>query len=167
MDLRPVLYVNGILMVVMALGMIPPMLFDLYKDHEDWLVFFSCIIVTLFFGGALIISNSGKSFSMDRRQAFLLIFTSWITVSIFGALPFYISNLELSFTDSMFESISGVTTTGATIMTNLREAPPGILLWRGILQWFGGIGIILITMSLLPFLKLGGDANLPNGIIGK
>ena len=156
MDFRAVLYVIGILMVFVAAGMLPPMVADLITGNPDWKVFFMGILTSLFFGGALIISNYAKDFKMNTKQAFLLIFLSWVVISIQGALPFYFSALDMSFTDSFFESMSGITTTGATVMTGLNEAPPGILLWRATLQWFGGIGIILMAMSVLPFLKIGG-----------
>ncbi|MCB1562086.1 MAG: TrkH family potassium uptake protein [Alphaproteobacteria bacterium] len=156
MDIRPVLYVSGMLLSIMSLSLILPMLADLYVGHSDWKVFFLCIIVTAFFGGSLVLSNAGQKFKMSIRQVFFLTFTSWMTIVTFGALPFRFSELNLSFTDAFFESMSGITTTGATVITGLDDAPPGILLWRAILQWLGGIGIILMAMSVMPFLKVGG-----------
>lgn len=156
MDSRPVLYVIGILLSVMSLGLILPLLADLYAGHADWKIFLLCLIFTAFFGGSLVLSNAGQKFKLSVRQAFLLVFLSWITVATFGALPFCFSELNLSYTDSFFEAMSGVTTTGSTIIIGLDNAPPGILLWRAILQWLGGIGIILMALSVLPFLNVGG-----------
>ena len=156
MDLRPVLYVIGIFLSIMAISMVLPMLTDLYFGHEDWRAFFICIIITAFFGGSLILSNAGKSFSLSLRQAFLLTTLSWVTLSIFAALPFWLSALKLSYTDAFFEAMSGITTTGSTVIVGLDSAPPGILLWRSLLQWLGGIGIIIMALSILPFLKVGG-----------
>lgn len=156
MDLRPVLYVIGVLLTILAISMVIPMLADLYFGHEDWKVFFLCIIITAFFGGSMILSNSGQTFTIGTRQAFLMITLSWFALALFASLPFKMGQLDLSFTDSFFEAMSGITTTGSTIMTGLDSAPPGILMWRAILQWLGGIGIIIMAMSVLPFLNIGG-----------
>ncbi|MCK5284208.1 MAG: TrkH family potassium uptake protein [Alphaproteobacteria bacterium] len=136
--------------------MVFPMLADLYTGSTDWKAFFLSIIITSFFGGALILSNMGNTNSISSRQAFLLIILSWLGIATFGALPFRLSELQMSFTDSFFESMSGITTTGSTVITGLDDAPKGILLWRALLQWLGGIGIILMAMSILPFLNVGG-----------
>jgi len=90
------------------------------------------------------------------RQGFLLTALSWINLAIFSAIPLTIGYLDLSYTDAFFESMSGVTTTGATIITNLDDAPPGALLWRSMLQWFGGVGIVIMALSVLPALRVGG-----------
>ena len=108
MDIRPVLYVSGMLLSIMSLSLILPMLADLYVGHSDWKVFFLCIIVTAFFGGSLVLSNAGQKFKMSIRQVFFLTFTSWMTIVTFGALPFRFSELNLSFTDAFFESMSGI-----------------------------------------------------------
>lgn len=156
MDFRPILYINGVLLSILSLGMVMPMLADLYFGSDDWKVFFVCIIITAFFGGALILSNIGLQFNMTTRQAFMLTNLTWIILPTFGALPFWLSSLDMSITDSFFESMSGITTTGSTVITELDKVPAGILLWRAILQWLGGIGIIIMAMSILPFLKVGG-----------
>lgn len=156
MDLRPVLYVNGILITILAISMFLPMLADLYFQNSDWKVFFLCIIITAFFGGSLILSNTGQVDRISVKQAFILISSTWCSLAIFASLPFKMSVLDLSLTDAFFEAMSGITTTGSTVITGLNEAPPGILLWRAILQWLGGIGIIIMAMSVLPFLNVGG-----------
>lgn len=156
MDFRPVLYIIGILLLVLSMSLILPMAADLYWGNEDWKVFFVCIIITAFFGGALMLSNSGHDFAISIQQAFMLTALSWLALSFFGALPFHFSTLNMSFADAFFEAMSGITTTGSTVIIGLDYAPPGILLWRAILQWLGGIGIILMAMSVMPFLKVGG-----------
>ncbi len=133
-----------------------PMATDLTLGNEDWKVFFFCMVFTGFFGGAMIITNSADKFNMTMRQTFLLTTISWVILCITAAAPFALSGLQMSLTDSLFEAVSGLTTTGSTVMTNLQNAPPGILLWRAILQWLGGIGIIVMALSVLPFLKVGG-----------
>ncbi|MEM6780979.1 MAG: TrkH family potassium uptake protein [Pseudomonadota bacterium] len=156
MDYRPIFFITGILLSTLAVSMIFPMLIDLYYNNPDWKTFFLCIIWTGFFGGILILSNVTEKFTLSIRQAFLLTSSSWIVLALFSALPLWLSELNLSFTDSFFEAMSGITTTGSTILTDIESAPPGILLWRAILQWLGGIGIIVMALSVLPFLKVGG-----------
>ncbi len=156
MDFRPILYINGVLLSILSLSMVFPMLADIYFGYDDWKVFFVCIIITAFFGGALILSNYGLQFKITTRQAFMLTNSTWLILPTFGALPFWFSSLDMSITDSFFEAMSGITTTGSTVIKNLHEVPAGILLWRAILQWLGGIGIIIMAMSVLPFLKVGG-----------
>ncbi len=156
MDFRPILYVNGILLSILSLSMIFPMIADFYFGSSDWMVFFVCIIITAFFAGSLILANKGHDFNISTRQAFLLTNSTWFVLPVFGALPFWFSSMDMSITDSFFEAMSGITTTGSTVIIGLDRAPAGILLWRAILQWLGGIGIIIMAMSILPFLKVGG-----------
>ena len=156
MKLRPVLYVIGILLSTLALSMALPMLVDVYYGSPDWKIFFLCILTTAFFGGALTLSCSDGDFTLSIRQAFVLTTFSWLALALFAALPLWRCRLDLSFTDAFFEAMSGITTTGSTVITGLDSAPPGILIWRALLQWLGGIGIIVMALSVLPFLKVGG-----------
>lgn len=156
MDLRSVFYVIGILLITLAASMILPILADLYVNNDDWKVFAACMLITAFFGGLLTLTTSNHSQKLTPKQGFLMITLVWVVLSLFAALPFRFCALGLSFTDSFFEAVSGLTTTGSTIITDLESAPRGILLWRAMLQWLGGIGIILMAMSVLPFLKVGG-----------
>lgn len=157
MDLRPILYVMGMLLCLLAVGMTVPMLVDIYFDHSDWKVFFLSICICLFFGGTLILSNAGcTNESLNIRQAFVLTASGWLVMATFGALPLWHSVADLSFTDAFFEATSAITTTGSTIMVGLDSSPPGILLWRSIMQAFGGVGFIVMALTILPFLKVGG-----------
>ena len=156
MDFRPILHVIGVLLSILAASMMLPMLIDLYDHSDDWKVFGFCIVITAFFGGALLLSNSGQGSNLSIRQAFMLTVLSWISICAFGALPFRLSELEMSYTDAFFEAMSGITTTGATVIVGLENAPRGILLWRGILNFLGGLGFIVMAMSVLPILKVGG-----------
>ncbi len=156
MNFKPVLFVVGILISIMSISMVLPMLADLYFGNEDWKIFFISIVITAFFGGSLILSNNSQVIKINTRQAFMLIFLTWFGLAVFASLPFTLSELDMSFTDAFFEAMSGITTTGSTVIVGLDYAPPGILLWRAILQWLGGIGIILMAMSVLPFLNIGG-----------
>jgi len=104
----------------------------------------------------LVLTNLEKNKKLNLQQAFLLTTLSWLSIAIFGCIPFLLSNLNLSIVDAFFESMSGITTTGSTIITNLDNAPKGILIWRAILQWLGGIGVIVMAITVLPLLNVGG-----------
>ena len=136
--------------------MVVPMLVDLYYVNADWKVFFFCAFVTAYFGGTMIFTTSTKSMDLTPKSGFLMIFCCWIFLSIFSALPFWLSELDISFCDAFFESVSGLTTTGSTVLVGLDTMPKGLLIWRAILQWLGGVGIIIMAFSVLPFLKVGG-----------
>ncbi|RMF03439.1 MAG: TrkH family potassium uptake protein, partial [Alphaproteobacteria bacterium] len=104
----------------------------------------------------LAFANRGRARQFTIKQAFLFTNLSWLVLTAFGALPFAWSQVDVSYTDAFFESMSGITTTGATVLTGLDSAPPGILLWRALLQWLGGLGIIVMAFSILPMLQIGG-----------
>ncbi len=156
MDIRPILYVTGILLCTLATSMLLPIFVDLAAGNPDWKVFFICMVFISFIGGALALTNYAEKFHMTMRQTFLMTTISWTVLAIAAAAPFALSGLQMSLTDALFEAVSGITTTGSTVMDNLQDAPPGLLLWRAILQWLGGIGIIVMALSVLPFLKVGG-----------
>ncbi|MEX1306438.1 MAG: TrkH family potassium uptake protein [Rhodovibrionaceae bacterium] len=155
-DFRPVLFILGILLAVLAVAMSIPAVVDALIGHPDWQVFAASAGVTLFVGVSLILTNRSGWGRFGLRQGFLMTTLAWLVIALFGALPMAFSDLELSFTDAFFESMSGVTTTGSTVIVGLDDAPPGILLWRAILQWLGGIGIIVMAISVLPMLQVGG-----------
>lgn len=156
-DLRPVLHVCGMMMCVMAGAMALPALADLAADNSDWAVFISSAAVTAFFGGSIMLATrADASIELSRRQAFLLTGLAWLTVSVVATIPLLTYGGEIDFADAFFETVSGITTTGATILVGLDSLPPGILLWRSILQWIGGIGIIVMAIVMLPFLGVGG-----------
>jgi trk system potassium uptake protein TrkH len=156
-DWRPIFLVVGVLLIVLALFMAPPMVADLAAGHADWQVFLAAGAVTLFAGMSLLLMNRAPGTTeITGRQAFLLTTLVWIVITLFAALPLHFSELELSAADAFFEAMSGITTTGSTVIVGLDTAPPGILLWRGILQWLGGIGIIVMGVAILPILSVGG-----------
>jgi len=156
MDPRPIILVTGTLLSILALVMCVPAGVDFLLGHSDWEVFAVAAGVTLFVGVGMVLTGRADSTRLSIRQAFVMTTTSWIALVLFASLPFAFSELNLSFTDSVFESMSGLTTTGSTIITGLDTAPPGILMWRALLQWVGGIGIIVMAISILPMLKVGG-----------
>jgi len=136
--------------------MLFPALVDVAVDNPDWQVFAICSGLVMFVGGMLFLSSRGEDEELSIQQAFILTVSTWVIIPIFGALPFVYSDLSLSYTDAFFEAMSGLSTTGSTVITGLDGAPPGILLWRALLQWFGGVGIIIMAVIILPFLRIGG-----------
>ncbi len=154
--LQPILYAIGVLLTLLSGAMAIPALVDLANSNKDWEAFAASAFLTAFFGGSLILTNRGFQGTIGIKQAFMLTTFSWIVIAAFGALPFMIGNLDASFTDAYFESMSGLTTTGSTVFTGLDTLAPGILLWRAILTGLGGIGIIVMAITILPMLKIGG-----------
>lgn len=152
---KTVFFIIGVLQIILGIFMAIPILLQLVLGEIDS-SFITSSVITLVFGILFVLSNLDYNKKINLQQAFLLTTLSWLTVAIFGALPFYFSNLSLSFTDSFFESMSGLTTTGSTIIINLEIAPKSILLWRALLQWLGGIGIILMAITLMPIMNIGG-----------
>src|SRR5688572_18098753 len=112
MDIRPLLYVIGILLCTLSASMLLPIMVDLSAGNPDWRVFLLCMIFTAFLGGALVLTNTGKKFHMGVRQTFLFTTLSWVVLAIAAAAPFALSGLKMSLIDALFESISGITTTG-------------------------------------------------------
>ncbi|HKJ95194.1 MAG TPA: TrkH family potassium uptake protein, partial [Gammaproteobacteria bacterium] len=107
-------------------------------------------------GAALVLATRSDSHKVTRRSGYLVTVSAWLVVTAFGALPLYLSTLHLSYTDAFFETMSGLTTTGSTVIVGLDQAPPGLLLWRSLLQWFGGVGIVVMALAMLPVLRTGG-----------
>ncbi len=156
-DLRPVGYVIGLLVAVLGATMLLPLLIDLYDGNGHWPVFAIAGFLSCLSGGLLAIACfNGTGEGLTIQQTFILTSTVWLALPVFGALPFWIGATEARFVDAFFEAMSGLTTTGSTVFTGLELLPRGILLWRGLLQWFGGIGIIVVAMVFLPMLKVGG-----------
>ena len=152
---KTVFFTLGLLQVILGFAMIIPVVAQLiYQEFDS--SFISSGIITVVFGVLFFLSNLDHDKKLILPQAFLLTALSWLSIAIFGSLPFIFSNLNLSITDSFFESMSGITTTGSTIIQDLEIAPKSILLWRAILQWLGGIGIIVMAITLMPIMNVGG-----------
>lgn len=157
LDLRPIYFIVGLLLVTLAVGMLVPMVVDLADGNPDWQVFLLSSGVTLFIGLALVMAGYSKEKAhFSIRQGFIMATFSWLVMTIFAALPFTFSELEMSYTDAFFEAMSGITTTGSTVISGLDYAPPGLLLWRALLQWLGGVGIIVMAVAIMPMLHVGG-----------
>ncbi len=152
---KTVFFTLGILQIILGVFMFVPIVFQFIYSEIDS-SFFGASIVTIIFGILFFLSNIDHNKKLNLQQAFLLTALSWMSIAIFGSLPFLFSNLNFSFTNAFFESMSGITTTGSTVISNLNEMPKSILLWRAILQWLGGIGIIIMAITLMPIMNVGG-----------
>ena len=152
---KTVFFTLGILQIILGIFMFIPIIAQFYYKEIDS-SFFGASIVTIIFGTLFFLSNLDHEKKLNLQQAFLLTALSWLSVAIFGSLPFFFSNLDFSFTNAFFESMSGITTTGSTVIADLESMPKSILLWRAILQWLGGIGIIIMAITLMPIMNVGG-----------
>lgn len=154
---RFVVFILGIFLSILSVAMAIPALMDLLYRDPDWVYFAESATITGFVGILLALGfRSEEEPTFEVRETFILTVSSWVTISVFAALPFILSSAAPTFTDAFFEAISGLTTTGATVFKDLDYAPPGILLWRALLQWLGGIGIVVMALTILPALKIGG-----------
>lgn len=156
MSFRLALFTSGLLLVFLGASMTIPAFLDLIDGHENAAAFFIGAFICLFLGASLFFSNKDDFQSFNLKEGFVITTSSWLLLSLAGAIPLYYSDLNLSYTDAFFESVSGITTTGSTVLSGLDFMSRGILLWRSILQWIGGIGIIAFGIVLLPFLRIGG-----------
>ncbi|MCW5729990.1 MAG: TrkH family potassium uptake protein [Alphaproteobacteria bacterium] len=157
LDLRPVLFSVGVLSAILGLTMLIPAALDAADGNDDWQVFALSALLTLFVATAMMLATGlPPERGMRVRQAFLMTSLSWTLLAAFAALPFSFSGLELSYVDGYFEAVSGLTTTGSTVIVGLEKLPRGLLLWRAMLQWLGGVGIIVVGIAILPFLRVGG-----------
>ena len=156
-DLRPVGYVVGLMVMALGLAMILPLLVDIAEGRGHWPVFVESAVLTVLVGGLVALAcRNGVREGLTIQQTFLLTTGVWVTLPVFGALPFILGETDARIVDAVFEAMSGLTTTGSTVLSGLDALPKGILLWRGVLQWLGGIGIIVVAMVFLPELRIGG-----------
>tara|TARA_Y100001970_G_scaffold290387_1_gene423954 strand:+ start:932 stop:2377 length:1446 start_codon:yes stop_codon:yes gene_type:complete len=152
---KTVFFIVGILLLVLGVFMMIPYAVQLiYNENSN--SFFSSSIITIFIGVLTILASLKKDNQLNLQQAFLFSTLSWASIALFGSLPFLLSGLNLSFSEAFFESMSGITTTGSTTIIDLDSTPKSILLWRAIMQWLGGIGIIVMATTVMPLLKVGG-----------
>lgn len=154
-EYRPVVLVTGVLLMGLAAAMAPPLVIDILDGRDEWRAFLWSAMISAVAGAAMAIAARGRIENLTVRSAFVLTAASWLTLAAFASLPFLLSG-DFGLEDSFFEAMSGLTTTGATMMTGLDFEEPGILLWRAILQWIGGVGIVVTAIALLPLLRIGG-----------
>ncbi|MEM0899154.1 MAG: TrkH family potassium uptake protein [Pseudomonadota bacterium] len=155
---RSAIHICAILAFYLATAMLIPGLVDLYYENADWRVFavssagIGCLSALI-----AIATRSPEPPVVSTRFTFLLVNLLWLTFCLCATVPLYLSELELSFVDAFFEGVSGAKATGSTVLTGLDVMPPGILLWRSMLQWFGGLGVIVLAIFILPILRVGGS----------
>ncbi|MFQ5565917.1 MAG: TrkH family potassium uptake protein [Paracoccaceae bacterium] len=150
-------HVIGRLIIVLGASMIAPLLLDVWDDNGNMDGFVLAAFLTLAAGLALVlITRQGETGGLTRPQAFMLTVLVWVVLPVFGALPFVFGAPAADYTDAYFEAMSGLTTTGATVFAGLDEAPRGMLLWRALLQWYGGLGIVIVAIVFLPVMRVGG-----------
>lgn len=157
LDPRPVAYVIGLLVLCLGGSMLVPMVVDIAHGNGHWPVFLNSMVFTVLTGAALALSCANTRTSrLSLQQTFLLTTLVWALLPVFGAIPFLAEPIRADVTDAFFEAMSGLTTTGSTVFAGLDDFPEGILIWRSMLQWFGGIGIIVVAMVFMPELRVGG-----------
>jgi trk system potassium uptake protein TrkH len=152
---KTVFFIIGTLLIILGFFMLIPYGVQIfYKENSH--SFLSSSFITILIGTMFVLANLQEKYQLNLKQTFLFSTFTWIAVALFGSIPFVLSGLDFSFSDSFFESMSGITTTGSTVITDLDKSPKSILLWRAIMQWLGGVGIIVMAITVLPLLKVGG-----------
>lgn len=146
----------GVLLIVESIMLTLCILISLYYKEDDLIAFSTTAALTGVLGGSLLISSRGAKKQLGRRDGYFIVSISWVIISLFGMLPYYISGYIPTITDAFFEAMSGFTSTGSTILDNIEEFPHGLLFWRSLTQWIGGLGIIFFTIAVLPLLGVSG-----------
>ncbi|MDB3973942.1 TrkH family potassium uptake protein [Alphaproteobacteria bacterium] len=155
-NLKPIALVSGTVVCAVGFLLFIPLITELIYKTESWQSYAVPILLYLIVGGSLVITNRNIELKISTKEAFVITVLSWVLLSILCSVPFIYTKSGLDVVDALFESMSGITTTGATIINNLESLPKGILIWRALLQWLGGIGIVVIALFILPFLRIGG-----------
>ena len=155
-SLKPIALVCGTVVCAVGFLLFIPMIFEIAYQTESWQSYAVPILLYLIVGGSLVITNKNIDLKITIKDAFIITVLSWLLLAFLSAIPFIYTDINLSIIDALFESMSGITTTGSTIINNLDDLPKGILIWRALLQWLGGIWIVIIALFILPFLRVGG-----------
>ncbi len=155
-NLKPIALVCGTVICAVGFFLFIPLITELIYKTESWQSYAVPILLYLIVGGSLVITNKNVDLKISLKEAFIITVLSWLLMTFLCAVPFLYTEVDLGLVDALFESMSGVTTTGATVLNNIEDLPKGILIWRSFLQWLGGIGIVVIALFILPFLRIGG-----------
>ncbi len=155
-DLRPPARITGLVLLFMGAAMLVPMALDYTSGDANGGAFLESSLVTVFAGSLISVATMGTSTEFSIRQAYILTAGLWIGSILFCSLPFMLGAPHLDPTNAPFEATSGITTTGSSVIPKVETMPPGFLLWRGMLNWFGGLGIAFVVMIFFPFLRVGG-----------
>ena len=156
LNLKPIALVGGTVVCAVGFLLFIPLITEIFYQSESWQSYAVPILIYLIVGGSLVITNRNVELKISIKEAFIITVLSWILLAFLSAVPFIYTKVNLSVVDALFESMSGITTTGSTVINNLDYLPKGILIWRAMLQWLGGIGIIVMATTVLPLLKVGG-----------
>lgn len=156
MSYPAIFFILGVLLSAYGLFMFVPALVALFYGDGDFVGFVESALVCIVVGVSLVVLNKGRGLNLTHRDGFLLTLLTWVGLSFFGALPFYASGTSQGFVNALFESVSGMTTTGATVFTGLDDMGHGVLFWRSMQQWLGGMGIVVLAIAVMPFLGVGG-----------
>ncbi len=155
-NFRIVWYIVGVLLIILGGLMLTILFFTIGKDHHLISSILKAALTSSGIGSLIWIFSSKASKRIGKREGYLIVAFGWISVSIFSALPYIFSDVFPSITDAVFESVSGLTTTGATVLNDIEIVPEGLLFWRSLTQWIGGMGIIVLTVAIFPLLGIGG-----------
>ena len=155
-NLKPIALVSGTVICAVGFFLFIPLITEIVYKTESWQSYAVPILLYLIVGGSLVITNKDVDLKISLKEAFVITVLSWLLISFLCAVPFLYTEVNLGMIDALFETMSGVTTTGATVLSNLDSLPKGILIWRAFLQWLGGIGIVVLALFILPFLRIGG-----------
>ena len=155
-NLKPIALVGGTVVCAVGFLLFIPLVVEVIYQTDSWQSYAVPILLYLIVGGSLVITNRNIELRISTKEAFVITVLSWLLFSVLCSVPFIYTQSNLSIFDALFESMSGITTTGATVINGLDNLPKGILIWRALLQWLGGIGIVVIALFILPFLRIGG-----------
>lgn len=155
MNYKMMFKVLGYILLIIALTMVPPMIIALVTGGSDFVAFLVSIVITAVVGFSLTRIHIKKNV-IKIKEGLAIVTLGWLVASVFGALPFYLSGAIPSFVDALFETVSGFTTTGATIIKDIEVLPMGILFWRSFSHWIGGMGILVVAVAVLPMIGSGG-----------
>jgi trk system potassium uptake protein TrkH len=156
MNFRTIFKLVGVLIVLIGVSMSFSLFWSLYLDEPDAAALAESIAICLASGGILYGVGWRSQAPILRREGMAVVGVGWLLVALFGALPFYLSGASPKFVDAYFEAMSGFTTTGSTILTNIEACPKGVLFWRSFIHWLGGMGIVVLFVAILPYLRAGG-----------
>ena len=155
-NLKPIALVSGTVICAVGFLLFLPLITEVIYRTESWQSYAVPVLLYLIVGGSLVITNKNVDLKISLKDAFIITVLSWLLLAIVCSVPFMYTETNLSLADAIFESVSGITTTGSTIFSDIDSLPKGILIWRALLQWIGGIGIVVIALFILPFLRIGG-----------
>ena len=155
-NIRIILFILGLLISIVGFSMFVPLVFNFFLNENNSVIFIQSILITLFMGISLVLAFKKKAKIINIKDTIVLTTISWPILCLFSSLPFYFDENIKNFSDAFFEATSGLTTTGSSIYNKPEELSSGLLIWRSILQWLGGLGIIIFAIAILPILNLGG-----------